>query len=95
MSGHTPGPWRVINDGVIGVQMGRWGGFALPDSGTHDQDTALANARLIAAAPELLAALKMLAYDYALMCGDGMTDATQPKVLADATAAIAKAEGKS
>jgi hypothetical protein len=60
---HTPGPWRVFNkNGVISVMSGRspknevvhWAGF---DSSHFPKDR-LANARLIAAAPEMLEALK-------------------------------------
>lgn len=43
---------------------------------------------------ELLSALKTLADDYDAIIGDGVTDSNAPPVLADARAAIAKAEGK-
>ncbi len=53
---HTPGPWTVIDPygDEFGVQMGRTGGFLVPGANTE------ANARLIAAAPELLDTLRGL-----------------------------------
>jgi hypothetical protein len=69
--GFTPGPWEIgysasgypytinapsgNNDkaGAVGTQVPRWGAFMLPSS-----EEALANAHLIASAPELLDALK-------------------------------------
>lgn len=60
--GHTPGPWAVLNDGddeyapVVGIE----GGKRIADVYQCRTDSeATANARLIAAAPELLAALKL------------------------------------
>lgn len=64
MSKHTPGPWRVYEGGSEGPRI-------LPNTGDKKEDlkyiarvdgrdfpTDLANAKLIAAAPDLLAALK-------------------------------------
>lgn len=52
MSAHTPGPWRCAG----GMDMG----YAVVEDATHTQITGVldinANARLIAAAPDLLAA---------------------------------------
>ena len=88
MSKHTPGPWR---DGgpsaiggwpVVGTGRGRiicYMRYAYP----IDSKTA-ANARLIAAAPDLLAALKNLEHEW-----DG-----ERCDMAEAQEAIAKAEGK-
>ena len=61
---HTPGPWRVEADKV---EVGAEGGFRpfgacgccdSPWMNADDQAVAKADARLIAAAPELLEALK-------------------------------------
>ena len=64
---HTPGPWCVFHMGdTIAIETGveasgsrpnviDWTGF---DSNEQDPGTDLANARLIAAAPELLEALE-------------------------------------
>jgi len=92
MSGaqHTPGPWRqVINrDKTINVV------------GPHDDDYSsekvalingkgVANARLIAAAPDLLAALEGLLAE----CKDHEVSATGQVVFDKAHFAIAKATG--
>ncbi len=73
MSAHTPGRWRIRfsrsgypyqitadggddqKPGAVGTKVLRWGSFILPSSAEG-----LANARLIAAAPDLLAACKMV-----------------------------------
>ena len=94
MSGHTPGPWGTAqgqNAGNIGV---RARGAAelfrvayvpvLPMDGCREE--AEANARLIAAAPELLSALKRLA---AFACHTAPPDLYEAVYLA-----IAKAEGR-
>lgn len=69
MSAHTPGPWTgglMIDAGgviIAKVQTSKKyigaSGFTNPKG--PDEATAIANARLIAAAPELLAALKEIA----------------------------------
>ena len=73
---HTPGPWKVgadepfvyaLNDAgtnrfFAGVQAG-WlteGGTNKPEDKRTSHDEVMANARLIAAAPDLLAALEEL-----------------------------------
>lgn len=58
MSKHTPGPWIVIadeddNEGYTVVAGPDQMPIALPQV-VHDESTEIANARLIAAAPELL-----------------------------------------
>jgi hypothetical protein len=65
-----------------------------PDHGFDHVESAtdLANARLIAAAPELLEALKQL-LDYTAAC-EGMLNASEAGQCKKARAAIAKAEGK-
>jgi hypothetical protein len=68
---HTPGPWKVNYDGTILTedktgpcsheiiaQMPVW--FGTAQKGHVTQDHLAANARLIAAAPELLAALEFM-----------------------------------
>lgn len=88
---HTPGPWRFEirtdypNDHVNGI----WGPggeeIVVTDSGYYPPT--IADARLIAAAPDLLAALK-----FALTADSGFAcpAATEAVLLA----AIAKAEGR-
>ncbi len=79
---HTPGPWRTRdslheNHGIVrtGTNM---------EVQIHDSVCAEADARLIAAAPELLAALQTLAFD---------PYDTDPECWANAMAAIDKATG--
>jgi hypothetical protein len=59
MSKHTQGPWTV--DGAVATEnldvFGEGGRVAMLDFDDIDADTLEANARLIAAAPEMLAAL--------------------------------------
>ncbi len=96
---HTPGPWRIFQTKgkppfyVIGI--GRESGEGITDGnvglGIWDGDSpeALANARLIAAAPELLAALKGTLF---LFEGHAVTK-TDIEQIAFARAAISKATG--
>jgi len=62
MTKHTPGPWKIIRlDNEVYINPDRESGeYALIAriNGTHRRDSQEANARLIAAAPELLEALK-------------------------------------
>ncbi len=85
MSTHTLGPWRmagqgknkqlpIVADGKIIAAIRDWG--------------TLGDARLIAAAPELLAACKAVA-----ALSDGQGRANLLEVAGTARAAIAKAEG--
>ena len=62
MSNHTPGPWRVIEPPEekfrpYKVQMGKEGGFMVP---CFTSNQSKRNARLIAAAPDMLEALEYL-----------------------------------
>lgn len=63
MSAHTPGPWRVTGpnvragDALVAIVTNHWADEPTPD------DEKASNARLIAAAPALLAALQAVA-DY-------------------------------
>jgi hypothetical protein len=94
---HTPGPWRVLyvldtnrTEDRHRVTVCTPYKYTKPehtpeqhvaDCGRSDDQTALANARLIAAAPDLLYALR------------GIVNGTSPNWLDIARAAIAKAEG--
>ena len=89
MSGHTPGPW------AIGIETDNERAQVIASDGGHiayvECDPVLTNARLIAAAPELLAALQ-----YCFDCGfltahadDSEHDSDQK---AQAVRAIAKAQ---
>jgi hypothetical protein len=100
MNAHTPGPWEASSIGeglplthighVLAAKLG--GGF---DSyciallaGTRPHEETSANARLIAAAPDLLEACRAMVYKYGqLENGPG----SDPRALNVALAAIAKA----
>ena len=93
---HTPGPWEFVQAGsgdfpTWNVRIGDRGFIRLP--ATADMDVMDADARLIAAAPELLEALRSIAdccdeehaaRDYA---------SRQTEIRGIARAAIAKSEG--
>ena len=92
---HTPGPWTLTNSREVfskasgdPICVVSWGFTPL------DRQVAKADARLLAAAPELLAALKeirRIAADIpAIERNPRFADASR-----DALAAIAKAEGRS
>lgn len=84
MSAHTPWPWRVGSDGVVlGPDFQRDIPIGRVNLDKHDGK---ANARLIAAAPELLYALRRLV-------DDEDVDDTISDALGLARAAIALAEG--
>lgn len=90
---HTPGPWTagtlIQNDGGIAVLTTTRDRIAKAWAG-QDGGSAAANATLIAAAPELLAALRALvrAWDHQQLPVIGGLE----EALHDADAAIAKAE---
>lgn len=92
---HTPGPWFTFNDGkrVAGPEstIGAGQGVALCSMRARSDDEAKANALLIAAAPDLLdalkAALELLEREFPKPAPNGQ--------IAKARRAIAKAEGRS
>lgn len=98
---HTPGPWRVCDGAILSEGLNEFGNwhvcqFHRGDEKNTPQD--FANAALIAAAPELLAALERLIAASELTPGDcytgGLPNANwgEPGRAADqARAAIAKA----
>lgn len=89
-SKHTPGPWRLSGDGVLIAKEGAFYRIATV------REPRSANARLIAAAPELLEALENLVNlvsvieVYPLVPTDELID----DWLAEPRAAIAKAKGE-
>ena len=84
MSNHTPGPWQVsLLDKYPNEAFVNWpNGFASVNGSRAGRE---ANARLIAAAPDLLAALREC-----LTCEFAVTDKA---VIAKAKSAIARAVG--
>lgn len=85
---HTPGPWKLDCYGQVTLENGHTllvSGIASPMVPTAES---IANARLIAAAPELLAALReIMEYN-----GGATTALHDAYVMERAHAAIAKAE---
>ena len=93
---HTPGPWEFVQAGsgnfpTWNVRLGnRDRGFIrLP--ATADMDVMDADARLIAAAPDLLEALKQIEPILTRMYGPQAAELPPMQVV---RAAIAKAEGR-
>lgn len=107
MAKHTPGPWEVRLDDYEKVEANDGEGVAVMSGRYRGTAERAANARLIASAPDLLAALRFMTEGYAQyieyaesMCaiGRGMSHpvvgngVTHETVLRLARAAIAKAE---
>jgi YD repeat-containing protein len=91
---HTPGPWTIeikgsrhFIDGADELTVAY-----VDRAGVRERQTYEANARLIASAPELLAALKEMAEQFGHYC-EHTEDAKEIETLIKARAAIAKAEG--
>lgn len=81
MAEHTPPPWRVGAYGQVISENRRVADCRVAGMGLHEGN---ANARLIAAAPDLLAALELVMREEVLSCGVEMTVSN----------AIAKAKGE-
>ena len=92
MSKHTPGPWRVVEDRVPASLEVYAGKTAIAECWRRaDALTELANARLIAAAPELLASLQIMVDRF--IDTEGSFGAWENEAIEVARAAIAKATG--
>jgi hypothetical protein len=100
---HTPGPWAVrdhwADEGAFEVyptrggepKIGQWSALAeVPEYGPNDAPEAEANARLIAAAPDLLEALELMLENLDAMYVVSPASSAHKK----ARAAIAKATGE-
>ena len=96
---HTPGPWMFVPAGGVAwneypiVQRQSAGGFQVVDA---DKERATADARLIAAAPELLEALQalMIINDEGGPFGGEIYLDRVDRAWDNARAAIAKARGE-
>lgn len=91
-SQHTPGPWKVnsltrIEAADFGLVASIRGGLESPE--TH------ANARLIAAAPDMLGALKECVIEISQLRNVRKLTTSEEVALDLARSAIAKAEGRS
>lgn len=98
MGKHTPGPWRWDQGwgAIVAGDDGRGGCEELVTPVWREQDTPerLANAALIAAAPDLLEALRECITDDGACCmNTGQRDRRLKAIDAIARAAIARAEG--
>jgi hypothetical protein len=94
---HTPGPWSIewnhqsnTPDFIRSFVNGEMQDIAEMSGEGKDSET-LANANLIASAPDLLSALRFLLADYVAIEGETLTGSSVPADMA--RAAIAKAEG--
>lgn len=96
MTEHTPGPWRIDErPSHVGVLGGDGKKVAEAWLAFRDSETYWANARLIAAAPDLLEALQMLHdsnAEYGRINNLGGYDNNDMKA---SRAAIARAKGES
>ena len=93
---HTPGPWHYSPDVSLHNTALVYGAdkYLVADAGRihrRQPEEQIANAKLIAAAPDLLDALRDMTEFYAQVTASPDEDS----VLAAARAAIAKAEGRS
>ena len=85
---HTPGPWYVGERAASGIDVRAVDSRDLLAQACIGRLNCEANARLIAAAPDLLEACKQL-YEYM-----PTLTALQRRIAAEAEQAIAKAEGR-
>ncbi len=97
MTKHTPGPWKVVKwdyEECFSIQdETKYRVAGIKPALIEDVEIAKANARLIAAAPELLEALDELAKAFYTLSGN----AIQPRfesTMVSAMAAIKKAKGE-
>ena len=87
---HTPGPWHIgegKGEQIIYTEAGWAVASATVFHGKHGAQEMKANARLIAAVPDMLAALALL------VDGDGKPDECR-RAMDAARAALAKARGE-
>lgn len=96
---HTPGPWQAQPEtDYVPAQVSRLGEkAAIVDVFGDNREQRGANARLIAAAPELLLALRLMldAVPSNKLHPQGYTDSKQNRANDAARAAIFKAQGQS
>ena len=94
ITSHTPGPWRIAGDGdheeieLCCVESATHDAIAIVADAHTDHGDPMPNARLIAAAPDLLAAAKVIA-SFARSW-----EPLTPGDIRQLTDAIAKAEGR-
>lgn len=86
---HTPGPWTQNGTDICGNEAF----LADADSGAFSHEECLANARLIAAAPDLLAALEAMLDIARGSEADTMGDDETVAICKGAAELVAKAKG--
>lgn len=93
MSKHTPGPWKVNTqpEGTV-VWLNGSAGYELRDPTGFGHKANPADARLIAAAPDLLEAAKAAAAFIAQRSRPGKSDPLADRTMATIQAALNKAE---
>jgi hypothetical protein len=93
---HTPGPWVQAEYSKLDIVANGDTFIATARDGLNGiaRERAIANARLIAAAPELLAALESLVAEYEPNIKTFATDAPRKAKWQSALVAIAKATGE-
>lgn len=92
---HTPGPWFNIDDSFIRARFPHQNGEHVATVWSHGAAQTAANARLIAAAPDLLAALRLCLRNSELRRASGVESGPMiEREIEVARAAIAKAEGR-
>ena len=89
---HTPGTWELVIARTMVHLHGAAGYFGISLPWKTEQDKA--NARLIAAAPELLEALETLLQDARPVSWEDNDDPEQVEAWKKAQAAISKARGQ-
>jgi hypothetical protein len=89
MSKHTPGTWFTWTDQNGCLQVGPSTNYTVAQMWSTPLEGQEANARLIAAAPDLLASLQVMLRDYAAVHDIG--DVEMQPAIYQARAAIAKA----
>lgn len=93
----TPGPWYASNEGRLLVRDEEWQCVIADGIGYYGEDEELANARLIAAAPEMLDALIKIVemnQQYAIDKYGDVRKAEEMACVRTARAAINKALGR-
>lgn len=95
MTEHTPGPWAVSSHHGRLTVATHDGSMIIADCRVASDDEFQANARLIAAAPEMLAALRYAVDVIEEAAGgrESQLSSDEQAALAQARAAIAKANG--
>ena len=98
---HTPGPWRIAGDGdheeieLCCVESATHDAIAIVSDAYTDHGDPLPNARLIAAAPELLVAARAVIENRGCGDPDCCADAiANEQAVQQLKAIVAKAEGR-